>query len=131
MPRQSLGSDSWRPVFAAPAPEHWVAIFIRPRGLCVLSDVRLGGQDLQWLSSWLSLHVPRNAELSTSCVYLGLADDWRHAEADGAVAPNGVVGLGSGEGFGEPVGARGSTVQQILTLFVSRVSSGTGEGQLL
>jgi len=104
----------WAPVFPEPRPAHWVALVATDAGLSVLSDRPLADSERRWLGQWLASHVRAKPAMGASYVYLGLASGWRDTAPDGRRTSQGVVGVGSGEGFEAPAGAVGSTVDAIV-----------------
>lgn len=107
--------DSWQPTFPDPQPAHWICVASAgPGEVRVLSDVTLNREQRAWIARWLENHEPRDPDSEASYIYMGLAPDWSGQSPDGVPRPEGVTGLGWGLDFGEPPGARASTVAEII-----------------
>ena len=119
----SSPGDDWKPVFPEPRPRHWVAFAHTHSGIASLSDLQIDEPDREWLATWLSRHRTREPDEEASYIFLGLGPDWRRLTPDGAVSTQGVTGLGSGMGFGEPADAEPSNVDAIVRLAYAYLTS--------
>jgi len=52
-----------------------------------------------------------------------------NAPPDGVTSPDGVQGVGSGKGYGEPPGAKSSTIADILSRAASELEHGAKSGE--
>jgi hypothetical protein len=107
---------NWHPVFPDENPPAWMAFVALPGGgVKVLSSIDFPRSSLLWLAQWLRSYRPRQPLASTSYVYLALGGTEFLGPADGMTSPDGVRGVGGGEGYGEPPGAVASTVADIIS----------------
>jgi hypothetical protein len=111
----------WSPVFPGDPPAHWFAIASTGNAVVIISDLNLDSWDRAWLASWLSAYALPRPELEASYVYMGLAATWSATAPDGSTCIQGVIGFGSGDGFGEPAGAVQSTVAEIILLAIDQL----------
>ena len=108
--------DDWQPVFPDGMPPAWVALVARSDdSVDIMSNAPLPAHTRAWLADWLRRYAPRQPEASASYVYLALGGLKPSAPPDGQIAGAGVRGVGSGEDFGEPPNASGSTVSRIIS----------------
>jgi hypothetical protein len=107
-------AGDWTPVFPGSRPARWVALVWTSNGLRVLSEGVVTPAERAWLAGWLSAFRPSRPELAASYVYLGLAERWTTTAPDGVTRPGGVIGAGSGEGFGAPPNAIANNIQAII-----------------
>jgi hypothetical protein len=116
----------WRPVFPDPGPARWVAFASTEDGLLLLSDDEIDSRRQAWLAKWLAAHSVREPDEEASYIYLGLDSDWSRVAPDGTARSGGVVGFGSGVGFGEPPGASPSRVSEIVRHAIAELLDGSG-----
>ena len=113
----------WQPVFPGGLPPACVSLIARSDdSVEVMSNAPLPARTRTWLADWLRRYAPRQPAASASYVYLALAGLELSALADRQTDEDGVRGVGSGETFGEPPLASGSTVAKIIDGAIKELS---------